>query len=129
MRPPPEVSAVLGREAVAGSPGGALWVSGLPARGRLGFTAHAAQERVKLPWFRRRPGRLRIEGRRLDAPAPPLGWHVPEGYGPAGFQPGSVVFPTPGCWEVVGRLEGPEGQGPEGSDAVRLVVLVVPPVA
>jgi hypothetical protein len=49
-------------------------------------------------------GRLRIEGRRLDASASPLRAEVPDGYGDLGFQASSVIFPTPGCWEVTGRV-------------------------
>ena len=49
-------------------------------------------------------GQLRIEGRRLDAPASPLRAHVPNGYGEIGFQATALVFSSPGCWEVTGRV-------------------------
>jgi hypothetical protein len=62
-------------------------------------------------------GRLTLSGRRLDAPAAPLGTSVPEGYGMRGFQASGVVFPSEGCWEIEGRL---------GEEALRLVMLVVP---
>jgi hypothetical protein len=42
-------------------------------------------------------GTLQIEGRRLDAPAPPLRAHVPPGYGDTGFQVSTLIFPTEGC--------------------------------
>jgi hypothetical protein len=29
---------------------------------------------------------------------------VPDGYGDLGFQASYVIFPTPGCWEVTGRV-------------------------
>lgn len=45
------------------------------------------------------PGQLRIEGRRIDAPALPLRAEVSNGYGTLGFQTTYVIFPTPGCWE------------------------------
>jgi hypothetical protein len=48
-------------------------------------------------------GPLSIIGRRLDAPAPPLGADVPSGYGMTGFQASGVKFPTEGHWEVTGR--------------------------
>jgi hypothetical protein len=49
-------------------------------------------------------GRLTIDGRRLDAPAPPLRPVIPDGYGDIGFQVAALVFPTPGCWEITGRV-------------------------
>ena len=59
---------------------------------------------TKLGWWRGVPGRLTISGRRLDARAPALESHVPSGYGRLGFQPTGLVFPTVGCWRVVGRV-------------------------
>jgi hypothetical protein len=47
-------------------------------------------------------GQLEISGRRLDGDAPPLEAEIQD-YGPSGFQPSTIVFPTPGCWEVTGR--------------------------
>lgn len=70
----------------------------------------------KLGWWRREPGRLEMEGRRLDGPAPPAEPGVPDGYGDLGFQASGIGFPTEGCWEVVGRL---------GDDELRFVVRVV----
>jgi hypothetical protein len=49
-------------------------------------------------------GELTIEGKRLDAPAPPLKSIVPDGYGDAGFQVSGLIFPTAGCWAVTGRV-------------------------
>lgn len=60
--------------------------------------------RAKHGWWRGVPGELRIEGRRLDGPAPPLRVSVPEGYGDSGFQATALIFPTAGCWEVTGRV-------------------------
>jgi hypothetical protein len=60
---------------------------------------------VKFGWWRGEAGALRIEGRRLDAPAP-LAARIPEGYGDAGFQASGILFPTQGCWEVTGRVGG-----------------------
>ena len=59
---------------------------------------------AKLGWWRGVAGRLSVTGRRLDAGAPPLTAHVPAGYGRLGFQPTGLVFPTVGCWRVVGRV-------------------------
>jgi hypothetical protein len=57
---------------------------------------------AKFGWWRAGSGKIRITGRRLDAAAPPLRAHVPDGYS-AGFQATGLIFPTTGCWRVVGR--------------------------
>ncbi len=51
-----------------------------------------------------RGGGCCIEGKRLDDSAPPLIAGVPDGYGPNGFQPTTLTFPTEGCWEVTGSV-------------------------
>jgi hypothetical protein len=63
---------------------------------------------AKLGWFRGVPGRLHIQGERLDAPAPPLQASVPAGYGSSGFQATGLTFPTRGCWRLVGSVAGHE---------------------
>jgi hypothetical protein len=60
--------------------------------------------RVKFPWWRGVEGALAISGRRLDGDAPPLVAEIPAGYGTIGFQATSIVFGTPGCWSVTGRV-------------------------
>ena len=60
---------------------------------------------MKFPWWRIVRGRLTIEGRRLDGPAPLLRARIPDGYGEIGFQATALIFPTPGCWEVTGRVD------------------------
>lgn len=59
---------------------------------------------IKVPWTRGVQGQLSITGRQLDAEAPLVRARVPDGYGSSGFQASGVIFPTPGCWEVVGRV-------------------------
>jgi hypothetical protein len=61
--------------------------------------------RTKVGWWRGLSGELVITGRRLDASAPPLrATSSSMGYGPSGFQPSLLTFPTVGCWKVVGTL-------------------------
>ena len=61
---------------------------------------------MKFPWWRGPGvlGPLEITGRRLDSLVPPLRAHIPEGYGEGGIQASSLIFPSPGCWEVTGRV-------------------------
>jgi outer membrane murein-binding lipoprotein Lpp len=89
-----------------GGPGvhgnGLLWVSlGSPVVVNDADPDGAVPE--KFPWWRGVSGSLRIDGRRLDGPAPPLSANIPAGYGSTGFQASVVSFPTEGCWEVTGR--------------------------
>jgi hypothetical protein len=58
----------------------------------------------KVAWWRKIPGDLVIEGRRLDAPSPPLQVDTSGYHGLSGFQPTSIAFPSAGCWEVTGYL-------------------------
>jgi hypothetical protein len=59
---------------------------------------------IKMGWWRTIAGSpLEITGRRIDAPAAPLRAYIPLGY-PDHFQSSYVVFPTPGCWEVVASI-------------------------
>src|SRR5687767_3237245 len=68
--------------------------------GGPGFVLEDVALAMKFPWFwDGGKAQLTIEGRRLDAPAAPLRSVIPVNrmYG-NGFQPSSVIFPTPGCW-------------------------------
>jgi hypothetical protein len=98
-----------------------LWPHGTLVAGRLangGMWAEidrAGKISAKLGWWRLKPGKLTISGRRLDAEARPLRASASAGYGDRGFQPSTLVFPTTGCWSVTGHL---------GDSALRFVVLV-----
>lgn len=72
--------------------------------GGPGFVLPDGSLSMKFAWQRGVRGALRIDGRRLDATAPPLRAHIPNGYGDIGFQATALIFPTPGCWEVTGRV-------------------------
>jgi hypothetical protein len=76
----------------------------------------------KQPWWRAMPGKLRIEGRRLDGSHTemvPVA-HVPDGYGSIGFQATGWAFPSPGCWEIGARVDEMK---------LRLVLWVIEPPA
>ncbi|MGO4884177.1 MAG: hypothetical protein ACLP59_25660 [Bryobacteraceae bacterium] len=71
--------------------------------GGPGFVTLTGALGMKWAWWRGVHGELRIEGRRLDDPAPPLQTYVPSGYKDIGFRPSYLIFPTVGCWEVTGH--------------------------
>lgn len=89
---------------------GSLWTQLWPEGtvvfepGGPGFVEPDGSLSMKFPWWRGVRGQLTIEGRRLDAPAPPLRADIPSGYGDIGFQAAALIFPTEGCWEVTGRV-------------------------
>ena len=82
-----------------------LWPDGtvIFRPGGPGFMTPDGALGMKFGWERGVRGHLRIEGRRLDAPATPLRSEF-SNYGDRGFQATYVIFPTPGCWEVTGRV-------------------------
>ena len=95
-----------------------LWPDGTVVfkPGGPGFVTRNGSLGMKFGWLRGVSGQLRITGRRLDAVAPPLRAEVPDGYGDRGFQATYIIFPTPGCWEVTGRV---------GNSSVMFVTKVV----
>src|SRR4029453_10831294 len=72
--------------------------------GGPGFVLEDGALSMKFGWVRRVRGSLVIDGRRLDADAQPLRASIPCCYGDIGFQATALIFPTPGCWEVTGRV-------------------------
>ena len=106
-----------------------LWLGGKVVfkPGGAGFVLSDGALSMKFWWWRLRPGRLKLEGRRLDGPAPPMRASIPDGYGEIGFQSTALIFPTPGCWEVTGRVSDASltfvtlvekvGEGPTHLDA------------
>jgi len=83
-----------------------LWLEGKVVfrPGGPGETLDDGSLSMKFWWWRLARGKLTIQGRRLDGPSPPLRARIPDGYGDIGFQATALIFPTPGCWEVTGRV-------------------------
>ena len=86
-----------------------LWVGALWPHGVVIITADNIDSRgylgMKFGWYRLKSGFLRITGKRLDAPAPPL-QAITGGYGMFAFNASDVIFPTEGCWRVTGMSAG-----------------------
>lgn len=91
---------------------GALWTL-LPPDGidEGGQTEPDGSTNQKYPWWTvGTTGQLTIQGRRLDAPAPPLHAQVNSGTPETGFAKvtdgrfwaSSISFPTDGCWQITG---------------------------
>jgi len=85
-------------------PNGNLVAGELPGGGAFAVINPDGSIYAKVGWWHSVPGKLVVTGRRLDARAPGLRTRVPDGYGPRGFQPVGITFPTVGCWRVVGRV-------------------------
>jgi len=58
----------------------------------------------KFGWCRKARGKLTIQGTRLDASAPPLRAEIAQSSEKPGFSPSHLIFPTEGCWNVIGKL-------------------------
>jgi hypothetical protein len=80
----------------------------LPSDGTLhpSDTSRGLSGGVKFPWWRIAHGALVIVTQRLDAMSVPLPADVPGGYGETGFQVSGLRFPSPGCWQVSGTIDG-----------------------
>jgi hypothetical protein len=60
----------------------------------------------KFMWWRGVSGSLAVQGHRLDASVGPIHADIPSGYGGKGFQASRLIFPTEGCWEITGTVDG-----------------------
>jgi hypothetical protein len=93
---------------------GALWTilppDGIETGGRPAPDGTTSQ---KYPWWTvGTTGELTIQGRRVDAPAPPLRARVNSGAPESGFAEvadgrfwaSSIYFPTEGCWRITGTV-------------------------
>lgn len=83
---------------------GRLRVGILPNGGAVATFLPDGSIWAKQGWWRGLPGVLRVTGRRLDAPSPPMRADIRGGYGEQGFIPVGLIFPTVGCWRVTGKL-------------------------
>jgi hypothetical protein len=89
---------------------GGLWPDGIIVfrPGGAGIHYPDGSLGMKIAWYRANglSGVLQIRGKRLDAHAPPLRAIIHRAYGDTGFQPSEVIFPTEGCWQVMGTVAG-----------------------
>jgi len=83
----------------------------LPAGGKFvfkpggpGFIDRDGALGIKFAWDRLMPGRLFVGGRRLDGSAAPARSYMSPSVDEIGAQGTYLVFPTPGCWEITGRV-------------------------
>ena len=69
-----------------------------------GFITQDGSLGMKFGWTRGVAGQLSVEGHRLDGTARPLRFEFRSDNDDSGFVATSLVFSTPGCWEVTGRV-------------------------
>ena len=71
-----------------------------------GFVQRDGSLGMKFAWWRGVRGKLTIDGRRLDKSiaARPRMESRPNAYPEDGWLPTYLIFPTPGCWQVTGRI-------------------------
>jgi len=71
-----------------------------------GFVKRDGSLGMKFAWWRGVRGKLTIDGRRLDKSiaSRPRAESQPNAYPEMGWLPTYLIFPTPGCWEVTGRI-------------------------
>jgi hypothetical protein len=86
-------------------PNGRIVAGRLPGGGQRATINDDGSVDAKFGWWRKGGGKIRISGRRVDGPSPPLSAHVPDGYH-AGFQATGLTFPRTGCWRITGRYAG-----------------------
>ena len=82
--------------------GGAIWVTSEAIHRTAGFDIDSHEWRIaKFPWFRTRPGRLRVGAEREDG-AGTFSLDIPpeSSYPTPGFVPSDLVFSSGGCWKV-----------------------------
>ena len=73
--------------------------------GGPGFVTRSGSLGHKFGWQTAVGGRFLVEGRRLDGPAPRMWAENATGQPDSpGFHATALVFSTPGCWEVTGRV-------------------------
>ncbi len=71
--------------------------------GGPGFVDSDGALGIKVLWTRKVRGPLQVGGRRLDGYAPPARAYIND-LGDTGIQPSYLLFPTPGCWQITGRV-------------------------
>jgi hypothetical protein len=88
-----------------------LSVNGLTPNGTIvfrpggaGFVRPDGALGMKFGWTRAVLGDIHVIGHRLDGDANPPEADVRCCYGKTGFQASYLIFPTPGCWEVVAQI-------------------------
>jgi hypothetical protein len=72
--------------------------------GGPGFVLPDGSLGMKYPWLQYVRGSLSISGRRLDASEEPLRYQMSDLVMNPGVRPGTLIFSTPGCWEITGRI-------------------------
>jgi hypothetical protein len=76
--------------------------------GGPGFVTPDGELGMKFPWNQGARGWNHVTGRRLDGAAGPARRETKTPDDGIGVHPGNLIFPTAGCWEVVGQIDDRE---------------------
>jgi hypothetical protein len=104
--PPEDVPVALRADAkgdgLVGS--GTIWTPPRSLSEQPGYSTEERYYRLKMPWLRSKPGRLKLTGTRVDGAG--RFWAdtaKPGEYPSVGFEPSALMFSTGGCWKIIAR--------------------------
>jgi hypothetical protein len=80
---------------------GSIWTSPRSLTTKPWRNDSSGEYRLKMPWFRTKPGRLKLTGKRIDGAGRFRAETAKPGeYAPTGFEPSVLMFSTEGCWKI-----------------------------
>ncbi len=83
---------------------GTIWTPPAALSVQPYYSTEQHNYRLKMPWLRSKPGRLKLTGKRVAGGG--RFWAEtakPGEYPPVGFEPSALMFSTDGCWTITAR--------------------------
>ena len=83
---------------------GSIWTSPRSLTTEPGYNETTGEYRLKMPWFRTKPGRLKLTGKRVEGAGRFRAETAKPGeYPSTGFEPSALMFSRTGCWKITAR--------------------------